>query len=96
VTVVCPGVVKTGIGKAPGAGLEHVDVDAMVRRSPSPEGLARKVVRAIKRDSPLVLYGVDAYLAYLGRLLPLWLLDPLGKLLARGGLTAIGPGKPKP
>jgi short-subunit dehydrogenase len=98
VTVLCPGVVKTGIGKAKGVGLEHVDVDAMVSRSPSPEGLARKAVRAIRRNRPLVLYGWDAYMACVLRLLPPWLIDPLGRLLARNALAgiALAPGAPPP
>lgn len=96
VTVVCPGVVKTGIGKAAGAGLEHMDVDALVRRSPSPEGLARKVVRAVRRNRPLVRYGLDAYLVSLLRLLPLWLVDPLGRFIARNALAALRPGQLPP
>jgi short-subunit dehydrogenase len=89
VTVLCPGVVKTGIGKAQGVGLEHVDVDALVARAPSAEGLARKAVRAIRRNRPLVLYGFDAYVAALLRLLPLWLVDPLARLAARNALASI-------
>lgn len=89
VTVLCPGVVKTGIGKAPGAGLEHIDMDEVVRRSPSPEGLARKVVRAVRRNRGLVRYGADSYLFSLLRLLPLWLLDPLGRFMARTAMQVV-------
>jgi NAD(P)-dependent dehydrogenase (short-subunit alcohol dehydrogenase family) len=91
VTVVCPGVVKTGIGKAQGSGLEQVDVDALTRRSPSPEGLARKVVRAVRRNRPLVRYGLEAYLVGFLRLLPLRWLDPLGRFVARNALAALPP-----
>jgi NAD(P)-dependent dehydrogenase (short-subunit alcohol dehydrogenase family) len=83
VTVLCPGVVNTGIGRAAGVGLEHVDVAAMTARSPAPEGLARKVRRAIQRNSPLVRYGADAYLFSLLRILPQWLTEPLGRFMAR-------------
>lgn len=97
VTVLCPGVVKTGIGKAAGVGLEHVDVDALVRRSPSPEGLARKAVRAIRRNRPLVRYGLDAYMASLLRVLPLWLIDGLATLATRNALASIAkPAAPQP
>jgi short-subunit dehydrogenase len=89
VTVVCPGVVKTGIGKAAGAGLEHLDVDALVAKSPSPEGLARKVVRAVLRDKPMVRYGLDAYIASFMALLPLWLIEPIVKLATRNALASI-------
>jgi short-subunit dehydrogenase len=89
VTVLCPGVVKTGIGKAAGAGLEHIDVDALVAKSPSPEGLARKVVRAVLRDKPMVRYGLDAYIASFIRLLPLWLIEPIVKLATRNALASI-------
>jgi short-subunit dehydrogenase len=83
VTVLCPGVVNTGIGRAAGVGLEHVDVATLTARSPGPEGLARKVRRAIQRNSPLVRYGPDAYFFSLLRLLPQWLTDPLGRFMAR-------------
>jgi NAD(P)-dependent dehydrogenase (short-subunit alcohol dehydrogenase family) len=89
VTVLCPGTVKTGIGKAQGAGLEHVDVDALVARAPSAEGLARKAVRAIRRNRPLVHYGLDSYIAALLRVLPLWLIEPIAKLATRNALASI-------
>jgi NAD(P)-dependent dehydrogenase (short-subunit alcohol dehydrogenase family) len=89
VTVICPGVVKTGIGKAWGAGLDPEQVDLMVKRSPGPEGLAIKVVRAVKRDQALVLYGFDAHLAYLMRLAPIWLADWIGKIAARTTLASL-------
>jgi NAD(P)-dependent dehydrogenase (short-subunit alcohol dehydrogenase family) len=83
VTLLCPGVVKTGIGRAAGVGLPDAEVEAMTARSPGPEGLARKVRRAIERDRPLVRYGPDSYLFSVLRLLPLWLIDPLGRFMAR-------------
>jgi len=83
VTLLCPGVVKTGIGIAKGAGLEHIDVAAMLAKSPGPEGLARKVRRAIERNRPLVRYGADAYVFSVLRLLPQWLIGPLGRFMAR-------------
>lgn len=83
VTVLCPGVLKTGIGTAAGAGLEHIDIGALLARSPGPEGLARKVRRAIERDRPLVRFGSDAYFMSMLRLLPQWLIDPLGRYMAR-------------
>jgi NAD(P)-dependent dehydrogenase (short-subunit alcohol dehydrogenase family) len=83
VTLLCPGVVNTEIGKAKGVGLEHVDVGALTARSPKPAGLARKVRRAIERDQALVRYGADSYLFSVLRLLPAWLIDPLGRFMAR-------------
>jgi NAD(P)-dependent dehydrogenase (short-subunit alcohol dehydrogenase family) len=91
VTVLCPGVVRTGIGSAKGAGLEHVDMTAAVSKSPPPEGLARKVVKAIRKNSPMVRYGADAYFFSFLRLLPLWLIDPLGRFMGRTALTVIRP-----
>jgi NAD(P)-dependent dehydrogenase (short-subunit alcohol dehydrogenase family) len=96
VTVVCPGVVKTGIGKAAGAGLDPVKVDELVRRSPSPEKLAIKVVRAVQRDRAVVLYGLDAYAAALLRVLPLWLSDWIGKLATRNVLASLAADAPRP
>ena len=84
VTTLCPGVVSTGIGAAQDVGLEHlVDPLALTARSPKPEGLARKVRRAIERNKSLVRYGADAYVFSVLRLLPRWLIDPLGRFMAR-------------
>jgi NAD(P)-dependent dehydrogenase (short-subunit alcohol dehydrogenase family) len=87
VTVMCPGVVRTGIGKAPGAGLEKVDVDTMMAKSPLPAGLARKAVAAVRSNRPLVRYGGDSYMLSWLRFLPQWLLDPLGRFIGRTALT---------
>ena len=83
VTVVCPGVVKTGIGSAAGVGLEHIDVDALLARSPGPDALARKVRRAIERDQALVRFAPDSYVFSVLGLLPSWMLEPLGRYMAR-------------
>jgi hypothetical protein len=88
--------VKTGIANAPGVGLAPDDVTAMTARSPGPEALARKVRRGIQRDKALVRYGADAYLFSFFRLLPQWLLDPLGKFMARTAAKFLrGELKPK-
>jgi NAD(P)-dependent dehydrogenase (short-subunit alcohol dehydrogenase family) len=83
VTLLCPGVVKTGIAAADGVGLAKEDVNTLTGRSPGPEGLARKVRRAIERNSGLVRYGADAYFYSFLRLLPVWLIDPLGRFMAK-------------
>ena len=83
VTLLCPGVVKTGIGLAQGVGLDATEVATMTERSPGPDGLARKTRRAIERNRPLVRYGADAYVYSVLRLLPQWLIDPLGRFMAR-------------
>ena len=96
VTLLCPGVIKTGIANAPGVGLAADDVTTMTARSPGPEGLARKVRRAIQRDKPLVRYGADSYLFSFFRVLPQWVLDPLGKFMARTAAKFLrGELKPK-
>jgi NAD(P)-dependent dehydrogenase (short-subunit alcohol dehydrogenase family) len=96
VTLLCPGVVKTGIGSAAGVGLAADDVATMTARSPGPEGLARKVRRGIQRNKALVRYGADSYLFSFFRLLPQWLLDPLGKFMARTAAKFLrGELKPK-
>lgn len=89
VTVLTPGVVKTGIARAAGVGLEHLDLEKAVARSPGPAGLAVKTVRAIRKNRPLVRYGADAYVFSVLRLLPLWLADPLGRFLGRKALRIV-------
>jgi short-subunit dehydrogenase len=78
VTVVCPGIVRTDISKAEGAGLALVDLEDVLRRAPAPEPLARKIVRAVLRDNPRVIYGLEARLFVALRLLPYHVLDTLG------------------
>jgi NAD(P)-dependent dehydrogenase (short-subunit alcohol dehydrogenase family) len=94
VTVLCTGVVRTGIAEAKGVGLEHVDMKQAVSRAPLPDGLARKVVRAVRRNSAMVRYGPDSYFFSLLRLLPLWLVDPFGRFMARTALAVVRPELP--
>jgi hypothetical protein len=61
----------------------------MIKDAPSPEGLAKKALRAVRRDQALVRYGFDAYAISLLRLLPLWIADPLGRFLGRTALTVV-------
>ncbi|MET0390910.1 MAG: SDR family NAD(P)-dependent oxidoreductase [Polyangiales bacterium] len=96
VTLLCPGVVNTGIGRAAGVGLEHLDVDALTASSPAPEGLARKVRRAIERNQPLVRYGSDAVVFSVLRLLPQWALDPIGRFMARTAASFLRGELPPP
>jgi NAD(P)-dependent dehydrogenase (short-subunit alcohol dehydrogenase family) len=91
VTVLCPGVVRTDIAKRAGVGLEHVDMDQATKNAPLPEGLARKVVSAVKRNKGMVRYGPDSYFFSLLRLFPLWLIDPLGRFMARTAKKVIRP-----
>jgi NAD(P)-dependent dehydrogenase (short-subunit alcohol dehydrogenase family) len=83
VTTLVPGVVKTRMASTKGVGLEHIDMDAVVSKSPPPEGLARKVVVAVRRNRPFVHYGPDSYLFAWMRHWPQWLLEPLGRYMAR-------------
>jgi hypothetical protein len=79
------------MARAAGVGLEHVDVDAMIRHAPSPERLAKQAVRAVTRNRPMVLYGPEAHAFRLLRLLPAWLVDPFGRYMAREGLKTVRP-----
>ena len=96
VTVLCPGVVRTRIWKAPGVGLEHANMEEMMNRAPTPEGLARKVRRAIERNRALVRYGPDSYVLSWLRHLPTWLLDPLGRFIARRAFEVVRPAEQLP
>jgi NAD(P)-dependent dehydrogenase (short-subunit alcohol dehydrogenase family) len=89
VTVLCPGVVKTRIAMRPGVGLEHLDMEEITRRSPLPGPLAKKAVRAVRKNKAMVHYAPDSYLFGFLRLLPLWLTDPLGHFMGRTALKTI-------
>lgn len=93
VTVLCPGVLKTQMPYGAGVGLAHVDLDEMLKHAPSAEGLAKRAVRAIQRNRALVLYGTEATVFRLLRLLPAWVIDPLGRYAARKGLEVARPPK---
>jgi NAD(P)-dependent dehydrogenase (short-subunit alcohol dehydrogenase family) len=95
VTLLCPGVVRTRIAMKPGVGLEHVDMEKLVSTAPPPEGLARKVVRAVRKNHPLVRYGPDSYIYSLLRVLPLWLIDPLGRFMAKKAAEVTAVPAPK-
>ena len=89
VTVLCPGTLRTGIAKASGVGLDHIDVDELVKRSPLPDGFAPKVVNAIQKNRPMVRFGPDAYLYSFFRVLPMWLIDPIGGFMARHAMAFV-------
>jgi NAD(P)-dependent dehydrogenase (short-subunit alcohol dehydrogenase family) len=89
VTVLCPGTVKTGIVMREGVGFKPDEAQKLIAGAPEPGGLARKALRAIRRNRPLVRYGWDAYVMSLLRLLPLWLIEPLCRYLARTALNLV-------
>jgi short-subunit dehydrogenase len=89
VTVLCPGTVKTDILTRQGVGFKLDEAAKMIKGAPSAQGLARKALRAVRRNQALVRYGFDAYAMSLLRVLPLWLIDPLGRLLGRTALTIV-------
>ena len=95
VTVLLPGVLNTSMAKAEGVGLKHFDVDDIPRKAPSPEGLAHKAVQAVRRNRPTVLYGSEATVFGVLRLLPQRVVDPLGRFIAKKGLEAVRPPKPR-
>jgi short-subunit dehydrogenase len=97
VTVLCPGTVKTDIALREGVGFKPDAVEKLMQGAPGPQNLARKALRAVRRNRPLIRYGPEAYVMAVFQLLPLWLLDPLGKFVARKALeivktTALLPG----
>lgn len=59
VTVVCPGLVRTNIAKTEGFGPDRLR--ARGDKGASPEGLAKKILLAIRKDEGRVLYGTEAY-----------------------------------
>jgi NAD(P)-dependent dehydrogenase (short-subunit alcohol dehydrogenase family) len=89
VTVLCPGVVQTGIARAQGVGLDHVDLSRALARAPAPEGLARKTVAAIRKNRPMVRYGLESYLFGALAALPMFVLDPLGRAAGAEALRVV-------
>jgi NAD(P)-dependent dehydrogenase (short-subunit alcohol dehydrogenase family) len=89
VTVLCPGTVKTDILTREGVGFKLDEAAKMIRDAPKPEGLARKALRAVRGNSPLVRYGLESYAISFLSALPVWLVDPLGKFLGRTALKVV-------
>ncbi|HTU56844.1 MAG TPA: SDR family NAD(P)-dependent oxidoreductase, partial [Polyangiales bacterium] len=54
VTVLCPGTVKTDILTRDGVGFKLDEAAKMIKDAPSPEGLAKKTLRAVRRDQAMV------------------------------------------
>ncbi len=80
VTVVCPGVVRTGIAEGSGG----PRTAELVQRFGLPaEPLARRIVRAIERDQARVIYGLEPRLWAGLRWLSSGLHDRAGKALSR-------------
>lgn len=89
VTVVCPGLVRTNIANSEGFGPDRLR--ARGEKGASPEGLAKKIVDAIRKDRALVLYGTESHV--LPRLKRLGgLNDMLAKAAAKGMLREIRKG----
>lgn len=91
VTHVCPGIVRTGIAKAEGVGLTHVDIDNLLRFAPSPERLAQKIVHAIRKNRARVVFGFESRLFLLLRLLPYGVADRFGRLVAKQAMLVVCP-----
>jgi NAD(P)-dependent dehydrogenase (short-subunit alcohol dehydrogenase family) len=89
VTVLCPGTVKTEILTREGVGFKLDEAAKMIKDAPDPNGLAKKALNAVRRNQPLVRYGFDAYGMSLLRVLPLWIIDPIGRFLGRTALTIV-------
>ena len=89
VTSIHPGAIKTNIMKAAiehGSDAEETQkLEALVMRfGKSPEALAKKVIKAVKKNRMRVLIGPDAYLLeWLKRLFPVWLHKPFQRACAK-------------
>jgi hypothetical protein len=66
-------------------------METVMIKAPAPEGLADKLVRAVQRDQPRVLYGIDGYFFAFARFLPWFLLDPLGRYMAKRASEVVRP-----
>jgi NAD(P)-dependent dehydrogenase (short-subunit alcohol dehydrogenase family) len=93
VTTICPGVIATGIigktrfrgakGQADGEAMRARVQKMYTRRNYGPEKVARAILHALEKDSPVVPVSPEAWaLYYLKRFVPS-LSAPLGRMLAR-------------
>ncbi|RLP55232.1 MAG: SDR family NAD(P)-dependent oxidoreductase [Ketobacter sp.] len=89
VTLARPGTTKSKIYEGPQVGLPRAQANRVTQMALRPEGLARKIRRAVQHNRALVSSGAEVYLFGLLRLLPMWLKDPIGKLIARTTLKML-------
>ncbi len=94
VTHVCPGIMKTGITRAEGANLEHIDIDVLTKFAPTPAPLVPKVVRAIRKNQARVVFGYEAQLFLMLRLTPYALVDGVGRYATKRVMQLLFPPKP--
>ncbi len=94
VTHVCPGIMRTGIAKAPGVNLEHLDLEPLLKYAPTPEKLALKVVSAIRKNRARVVFGLESRLFVLLRLVPYTLADRFGRYVAEESMRRVFPPQP--
>ncbi len=87
VTVVCPGVVNTNIVASAEFrgefGSSRNQALKMIESGVDPVKLARKIVKAVRNDEPVVLIGREAYAIQAVKRMPYGVADRLGKLMAR-------------
>jgi NAD(P)-dependent dehydrogenase (short-subunit alcohol dehydrogenase family) len=70
VSVICPGLIATDIiarARFSDEKLRAPTAEHFARRGRGPQAVARAIVRAIRRDTPVVPVGAEAWLAYLGK-----------------------------
>lgn len=89
VTAICPGVINTPIVTSTryrgDRGDQSERIARLFRRGHPPDLVARAVIRAIRRDLPMVPVGPEAYAGwFLHRLLPLRLADRAARTSIRG------------
>lgn len=94
VTVVCPGVIATNIGRASEyrgkfARARERGIDGIDKGVP-PEKLAKKIVAAVRNNEFMVLAGREAWAIAAMKRLPSGTSDLLGRTIARTGMKMLG------
>jgi len=87
VTVLCPGMVRTNLPAS--GGFDAANTLEFMKAAASAEGLALRVVKAVRRDRGQVLYGREAYILTAMLRLPSGILDRLGRMFADRALPEI-------
>jgi NAD(P)-dependent dehydrogenase (short-subunit alcohol dehydrogenase family) len=82
VTAVCPGMINTDIinrGRFTDAKLQSRNAETFATRGRHPEEVARAILRAIRRDTPVVPVGIEAWSAWIGKRVSPWLTEKVGR-----------------